>query len=59
MESAFFAEQEMISCCASKSATRGRARFANQEGLDVSEALEALEWRWVLISDAVLFDFIL
>ncbi len=49
----------MISCCASKSGTRRRARFANQVGLVVSEALEAVEWGWVLISDAVLFDFIL
>jgi len=42
-----------------QSDTRRGARFANQVGTDVSKALETVEWRWVLISDAVLFDFIL
>ena len=38
---------------------RRRAIFANRVGTDVSKALEAVEWGWALISDAVLFDFIL
>jgi hypothetical protein len=42
-----------------QSDTRRRAGFANQVGTDVSKALEAVEWGWSLISDAVLFNFIL